>query len=144
MTYRLIGKDELRSFKIVCGLTPGYRQEDPYIIGGEILTFRDEVIEIHARWMEKRISNNLPYLTGMFRIDQLSYSYQIQDEVRHHREPVLVFYGDASPLYHKEVMSPAIDYMLIELANLFGEHLQQERVYVSSGDYTWVLEKEET
>src|ERR1700722_14096260 len=123
-----------RDFRITVGLREGWDAE------GRVYDVSEAVRTARA-WMGRRVSANLPALSGMFTRAEVTYAWPRPDgSAGSDREPVAVFTGEAVHAYLGHLPDQEIEAMLNELAVELGAALGQERLYVAFGDRTWILD----
>ena len=128
---------EKLSFSITVGFREGY--------GGGVVPAQDhsydrfELITVLGKWMQKRASNNQPFLTGIVsEVQEVVYSHA----AHFFSEPVVTFSGEVSHLYFPKDQINSVPDILDEIASVLGEAMNQTRVYVSYCDKNWIIQKE--
>lgn len=123
-----------RSFSLTFGLRVGYESSKVHSIGA--------LREALLLWMEDRAAAGRPYLTGLLLAGEVLYAWPMGAGAAGSRaEPVAEFRGEISPLYQSSLSDEDAKKLLCEMAAAIGQVLDQERVYASFLDETWVVER---
>ena len=125
---------ERRCFAVVVGLKEGYdegaREHAIFEVTGFILD-----------WMKRRAAAGRPFVTGAVTQARALYAWPAgpgrSDGIS---EPVAIFQGELSVIYNREMSDREALDLLVDLASLLGEQLNQTRVYVSYRDAALVLQ----
>lgn len=123
-----------RNFTIVVGLHEGY-DETARAHGIH------EIEALALDWMKGKAAAGRPFVTGAVTHARALYAWPTgpgrSDGIS---EPVAIFQGELSVIYNREMSDREALDLLVELASLFGEQLNQTRVYVSYRDAALVLQ----
>ena len=123
-----------KDFEITFGLRKGYQGE------GSEFSLEDATAFI-KEWMQERIENKLPILTG--KVDSINLVYPVrntEDGTRVTIEPSISYSGILSPVYDKNRKEEEVIQTLNSLAEFIGRKLEQKRVYLSFRAKSWVIE----
>lgn len=124
-----------REFKITVGLREGF---DP---DGRVYDL-SEATKTALNWMTARAGADKAFLSGMFTRGEVAYAWRREDgTVGKDREPVAIFTGEVIPLYAGGLADEEVESMLNELAELLGQALRQERLYIAFRDRTWIIKR---
>ncbi len=124
-----------RSFRIVCGLREGYKQD-------AVVHKPEEAIDVVHEWMKQRAERGVPFLTGSFSNETLVYTWKGATDDADAPEPSIAYQGEISIAYNPGMSDEEAQALLAEIAALLGERLRQTRVYVSYRDEIWILQAE--
>ncbi len=131
-----LGKNVIpkRTFEITFGLTQGKKCDGPIVPLDEI---RSEI----QNWLDLRIKNKQPFVTGILEKTDLIYPLKTEsmDLIPQH-EPGIIFYGSLSPHHDKDRNDIEVIQTLNSLANHLGSLLNDKRIYISFNDHQWTLE----
>lgn len=127
-----------REFKITIGLSEGY--------GSSAKTHSaDEVISLIENYLKKKAANQEPFLTGSIATGTVVYAWpEGKGQAGGGHEPNIIYSGEVSPLYNKDLSDESVGKILNDIAGHIGGQLGQTRVYVAFRNETWVLQKEDT
>lgn len=127
-----------KMFEVSFGLRKGYAED------AETSTI-DDAISVVKKWIQIRLDNQLPILTGF--MDDKVLIYPVRNgkagsDFRPTAEPGALFSGSLSPKYDKGRSDEEVKETLGSLALFLGKELKQERVYLSYCDRQWVIDLE--
>ena len=125
-----------KTFEISFGLRKGYKED------AEISSITD-VIELVKSWIQVRVNQGLPILTGT--IDDRVLVYPVRkgySDGKYHAtaEPGGVFTGSLTPNYDKGRSDTEVRETLADLAKFLGTELKQERMYLAYCDKQWTID----
>lgn len=125
---------EQKKFEVTFGLQQGYTAEGKTFSIEQARGFVKE-------WMELRIKNQQPFLTGM--LDSMHLVYPVRNGETGKRvieEPGAIYFGSLSPNYDKGRSDEEVVLTLNSLARHLGEKMQQKRVYMSFCGKQWTID----
>lgn len=139
MYKRVITSDSRkRSFSLTIGLKEGYE------IHNYVFAFED-VMEIISDWQRKKVENDLPYLTGTLLKAAILYAWKNElGKGESGNEPVVLYQGEVSPIYHADLSDNEVISLLEDLASVLGTKLSQTRVYITYREEIWILQQQGT
>ena len=120
-----------RSYKITFDLKEGYAENATE----HSLTFAENAIK---RWMEERLSRNIPVISGLLQAGTLLYpSVRNQQSVTLSR--CAIFTGELSSKEDMRLKNKEVKIILESLACFLKEHLKQESVFITYRQKHWCL-----
>ena len=137
MTYKVVPTSlgECRSFQITVGTRAGYQQGATQ---ADIESVRAAALE----WMKERAAARQPYLTGVLTAGDVLYAYPTENGGAAQHEPVVLFQGEVSTLYNRDLTDEQVLGLLNDLAARLAKSTEQTRVYIRFKAETWVIQKE--
>jgi len=138
--YKLIegSKGEARSFAITVGLQEGYgptgKTHSP-----------EEVVSLVEDYLKAKAERGEPYLTGVVNQGVVVYAWpEGPGKAGSGHEPQIVYSGEVTPLYLRNLSDTEVMAFLDGLASHLGEKLGQTRVYLRYKSEVWILQREDS
>lgn len=121
-----------KSFKITCSLQEGYGPK------GQLFTFADAE-QVIARWMDKRLSQNKPLVSGLLQAGSLIFPAPDKAPEKVSVSPTVIFAGELSSEQDMQRDNKEVKATLRSLALALKKQLKQESVFVIYLDKHWCV-----